>query len=403
MIPMLFSICSAQIQGVNVDSLLADYFSQDNLKKSRATEKLAPMPVTKEYEAKVIDHYRKSTEHNSLKEDFEKKIVRTSDRTAPFKYRIVGTPNGKPMPLVFALHGGGSGPASLNDSQWDGMFNGYYRDKPESGPYIYCALRAPNNEWNGFYDDSISPLVERLILAFSLFGNGDVNRVSITGASHGGYGTFVVAPKIPFRFASANASASAPTDGETEGINLRNLYFTWVIGGKDNAFGRPERCQKFADLWQVWKEEYGGFKGGMTFLAETGHSVPDRDKVEELLAQRRTADPTKIVWVQSDDRIKNHYWLTDPFPKPGRKIYAELTDKSVTIVNADAVSLLIRLPKDIAAKSKEFTVVWGKSSTTMPTHLSLASFASTLSELGDPAFASGVVLTVDNPNLDKLR
>jgi len=403
MVPLLVSICAAQVQPINVDALLADYFSQDSRKRSRASEALALLPWTKEYESKTIAHYQKWAEHDSLKADFEKGIVKTDDRTAQFKFRIVGTPNGKPMPLVFALHGGGSGPPSLNNSQWDGMFNGYYRDKPESGPYIYCALRAPNDEWNGFYDDSIAQLIERLIFAFSLFGNADVNRVSITGASHGGYGAFVIAPKIPFRFASANASASAPTDGETEGINLRNLHFTWMIGGKDNAFGRPERCEKFADSVKEWREEHGGFEGGMTFLPETGHSVPDRDIVSDLLRIRRNSAPSKVIWVQTDERVKNHYWLTDPFPKPGRKIYAELTDKSVTIVNTDAAQLVIRIPTAIAVKAKTFTVVWGKSSTITTINLSLASFASTLASLGDPAYASPAEITVDNPNLNELK
>ena len=41
------------------------------------------------------------------------------------------------------------------------MFERYYKEHPEAGGYVYLALRAPNDEWNGFYDDAICPMVER--------------------------------------------------------------------------------------------------------------------------------------------------------------------------------------------------------------------------------------------------
>src|SRR5262249_33509673 len=147
--------------------------------------------------------------------------------------------------LVIAMHGGGGAPKEVNDSQWKGMFERYYKDHPESGGYVYLALRAPNDEWNGFYDDAIVPLIDRLILQFVLFGDVDTDMVSILGASHGGYGAFVIGPKAPDRFYAIHASASAPTDGETMGENLRNTRFTYMVGSRDTAYGRAERCQKF--------------------------------------------------------------------------------------------------------------------------------------------------------------
>ena len=33
----------------------------------------------------------------------------------------------------------------------------YYRDHPEAGGYLYVALRAPNDAWNGFYDVYVYP------------------------------------------------------------------------------------------------------------------------------------------------------------------------------------------------------------------------------------------------------
>ena len=143
------------------------------------------------------------------------------------------------------MHGGGGAPRRVNDQQWHSMFERYYKEHPEAGGYVYLALRAPNDEWNGFYDDAICPLVERLIRQFVLFADVDPDRVYALGASHGGYGAFVIGPKMPDRFAAVHASAAAPTDGETRSENLRDLRFTVMVGDKDTAYGRADRCRAF--------------------------------------------------------------------------------------------------------------------------------------------------------------
>ena len=120
------------------------------------------------------------------------------------------------------------------------MFERYYKDHPEAGGYVYLALRAPNDAWNGFYDDAICPLVERLIRQFVLFGDVNPDRVYTLGASHGGYGAFVIGPKMPDRFAAVHASAAAPTPGETRGENLRDVRFTFMVGEQGHRL-RPRR------------------------------------------------------------------------------------------------------------------------------------------------------------------
>ena len=128
-----------------------------------------------------------------------------------------------------------------------------------------------------------SPLIERLILQFVLFGEVNPDRVYILGASHGGYGAFVIGPKIPDRFAAIHASASAPTDGETMGENLRNTTFTFMVGSNDTAYGRDWRCQKFAKEVEGWRAAHGGYPGAFEWKPGVGHSVPDRDKVGEMI------------------------------------------------------------------------------------------------------------------------
>jgi predicted peptidase len=122
------------------------------------------------------------------------------------------------------------------------------------------------------------------------------DRVYILGASHGGYGAFVIGPKMPDRFAAIHASAAAPTPGETRGENLRDVPFTLMVGERDTAYGRAERCRDFVKQLEGWKARYGGYPGGVVLLKDVGHSVPDRDKVGEMLASSpRSAHPDRIV------------------------------------------------------------------------------------------------------------
>ena len=62
----------------------------------------------------------------------------------------------------------------------------------------------------------------------------------LIGYSHGGYGAFFIGPKIPDRFAAVHGSAAAPTDGTISPRTLRNTRFTFMVGEKDNAYGRRE-------------------------------------------------------------------------------------------------------------------------------------------------------------------
>src|SRR5262249_9551261 len=140
----------------------------------------------------------------------------------------------------------GNAPQEVNDRQWKQM-QSYYKDHPEAGGYLYVALRAPNNEWNGFYADYVYPLIDALILQFRLFAEIDPNKVFIMGYSHGGYGAYAIGPKMPDRFAAIHASAAAATDGETTPVTLLSTPFTAMVGERDTMYGRYERNLRFKE------------------------------------------------------------------------------------------------------------------------------------------------------------
>ncbi len=217
--------------------LLTDRFGTEATRRAKAVKILAELPWDPELRELAWSTYKASPAHDSLRREFEAKTVATADRKSPYLWRHVGKKPPEGWGLVIAMHGGGGVAAAFNDKQWHGMFE-RYRDHPEAGGYVYLALRAPNDEWNGFYDDAICPLVARLIRQFVILGDVNPDQVCILGASHGGYGAFVIGPKMPDRFAAIHASAAAPTPEETRGENLRNVRFTFMVGEQDTAHGR---------------------------------------------------------------------------------------------------------------------------------------------------------------------
>jgi len=89
-----------------------------------------------------------------LKTNIDAHIATFEQYISPYTVRTIGTRPAKGWPLFIAMHGGGGAPKEVNDSQWKHM-QIYYKEHPELGGYLYLALRAPNDTWNGFYDDYV--------------------------------------------------------------------------------------------------------------------------------------------------------------------------------------------------------------------------------------------------------
>ncbi|MDI9639447.1 transglutaminase domain-containing protein [Kamptonema cortianum] len=379
---------------VEFRALLEKRFSMDSTARAEASKVMLHMPWDESFGERAWEAYKQSSLHDSLRAELAAKTVTTSSRTAPYLWRKVGEKPAGGWGLVIAMHGGGGTTQEFNDQQWRGMFERYYKDHPEAGGYIYLALRAPNNEWNGFYDDAICPVVERLIKQFVIAEDVDPNRVYTLGASHGGYGAFVIGPKIPHRFAAVHASASAATDGETKGENLRNVRFSYMIGENDTAYGRAERCKQFATLLEQWQATYGGFDYTFEWLPGVGHSVPDRDKVAEMRKYQRNGWPTKVVWRQSDDVIRHFYWLESLNPKDNELVVASVTGNEITVSSGTPEELAVWLKETVVDFSKPISVKFGESKKEFRVKPSLETYARGLEERGDPVLAAPVRLEI---------
>lgn len=274
---------------------------------------------------------------DQLKADFEAKQVKFESHVSPYTIKEVGKRPATGWPLVIAMHGGGGTAQRVNDSQWRHM-QIYYKDQPQVEGYKYLALRAPNNTWNGFYDDYVYPLIENLIRQQVVLGDIDSNKVFLIGYSHGGYGAFAIGPKLAHRFAAVHASAAAPTDGQINAKTLRNTRFTFMVGGKDTAYGRAERCQKFAaKIDEIKKKNPNGYPIEFMFKPENGHGgLPDRDMLGQMYEHQRTPTVPHVTWAMTDSVVKNFYWLGVDKPKKGMEIDAKiLTNNQIAIETVD--------------------------------------------------------------------
>ncbi len=276
--------------------------------------------------------YRRAPIHAETAADFAANRVRFEGYESPYTLRRVGEKPAGGWGLVIAMHGGGGAPKEVNDSQWR-IMQSYYHDQPGLGGYLYLALRAPNDTWNGFYDDYVYPLVSNLIRQVAVAQDVDLDRVYLIGYSHGGYGAFAIGPKMPDRFAAIHSSAAAPTDGLISPKTLRNTAFDFAVGEFDDAYGRRERCEAFARAVQ----ELRGSRTDIfpvTFTVQAGrhHSdLPDHDQLREMLPHRRNPVPRELTWEETDGVIKDFYWLSDPQPEKGREIDATCRENRLAI------------------------------------------------------------------------
>jgi hypothetical protein len=273
----------------------------------------------------------------------------------------------------------------------------YYKDHPESGGYLYVALRAPNDEWNGFYADYVYPLIDELILQFRLFGDISPDKVFIMGYSHGGYGAYAIGPKMPDRFAAIHASAAAATDGETTPKTLRTTPFTAMVGERDTMYGRYSRNLKF-------KEEIEKLRGSrtdvypvtVTIVPGNGHTgLPDRDKIVELYPAVRNPVPRELDWLMTDGVIHDFFWLRVPAPAKGMEIIARWENNRIVITaNQSVTNATVLFDTRLVDFSKPVNIELNGATTTHKFVPSIKTFCETLAHRGDPGFAFSGQFTV---------
>ena len=329
-----------------------------------------------------------ATNHGELRQNYDEHKARFEEHVSPYTVKTVGTRPANGWGLFIAMHGGGGAPQELNDSQWKHM-QIYYRDHPEAGGYLYVALRAPDNTWNGFYTGYAYPLMAHLVRQFLLFGDVDPNKVFLMGYSHGGYGAFAMGPKMPDRFAAIHASAAALADGAVADT-LRNTVFTCMVGEKDTDYGRIKRDRELeATIQRLRGDRTDIFPVTVQVIANHPHSgLPDRESIADMYPAVRNPVPRELTWVLTDQVITDFFWLRVPEPVKGERFDVTCRDNTLTVTtapNVSAASLL--LDERLVDFAKPVTLVLNGKTTTQQLKPSLRTLCETLQRRGDPGLA----------------
>ena len=330
--------------------------------------------------------YQQAPIHDSLKVNFDANKVRFENHVSPYTVKTVGKRPANGWALFIAMHGGGGAPQELNDSQWRHM-QIYYRDHPEMGGYIYVALRAPDNTWNGFYTGYAYPLMQNLLRQFMLFGDVDPNKKFIMGYSHGGYGAYAMGPKMPDYFAGIQASAAALADGASA-ITLRNTVFSTMVGAKDSMYGRSKHIVEFAkEIQELRGNRTDIYPVTVQVIAEHPHSgLPDRDKIADLYPNVRNPVPHELTWRLSDHVIHDFFWLHTPTPEAGKDFNVTCKDNHLT-ATTELTTASILLDSRLIDFRKKVTLELNGKTTTFKLKTSLKTLCETIQRRGDPELA----------------
>jgi predicted esterase len=276
--------------------------------------------------------------------EWKEQVIHADGAILALKERRFGAKPKNGWRLFISMHGGGSAPKELNDSQWENQIKLY--QPPDS---LYIAPRAPTNGWNLWHEPHIDPLFARLIEDAIVLGEVDPNHIYIMGYSAGGDGVYQLAPRMADRWAAAAMMAGHPNDASP--LGLRDIGFTIHVGALDDGYGRnkvaAEWKQKLDALQQA---DPGGYAHEVKLHEGRGHwmHLEDRVAIDWMLKFTRNPTPAKVVWKQSSVTHEQFYWLAVPHgeARAGTLVIASRNGQTITIEKAEGLKQLNILLND---------------------------------------------------------
>ena len=275
------------------------------------------------------------------------KVIELGGLRMRFDWMNFGDINAPPTngrSLFLSLHGGGSAPKEVNDSQWANQIRLGKSYRPTEG--IYIAPRAPTDAWNMWHQAHIDDFINRLIEDFVAIENVNPNRVYVLGYSAGGDGVYQIVPRTPDRWAAAAMMAGHPN--ESSPLGLRNVPFAIQVGANDSAHHRNEVAAEWGrKLDTLELADPQGYLHFTELHAGKGHwmDMEDRKAIPWMEKFSRRPLPEKVVWHQDDVTHTRCYWLARPQSevKAGQKLTATNDGQVITLTstNVDTVTVLL--------------------------------------------------------------
>lgn len=219
--------------------------------------------------------------------------------------------------LYICTHGGGANPKvdgphawTVNSREWQTQVTFAVRVYQPEG--IYFVPRMADDRLGRWWHRHNHDAFERVIQQGIAHWGVDPNRVYLLGISEGGFGTDIVAPFMPDRFAGANAMASGVALSNPP-ENLRNLAFRTDVGEKDTTFNRVGLAKLFHnELDALRAADPDGYEHSINVQAGRGHGIDYRPGIVWVTKHTRNPWPSKLVWTGKklhDRRRDRHYWI----------------------------------------------------------------------------------------------
>ena len=277
----------------------------------------------------------------AAKNDWEKQKIIIGDDSLIFQYKIFGEKPADGRSLYISLHGGGNGPAKMNDQQYKNQLRLY---TPAEG--VYFVPRAPSNTWNMWHQAPVDGLLERVIEDAIIMEGVNPNKVYLMGYSAGGDGVYQLAPRMADHWAAAAMMAGHPGDAQI--MNLRNLPFWMAVGEKDGAYNRNGLAKEWGNrLDSLEKTDKGAFIHDAHIMAGMPHWMKQQDTISVawMAKFKRNPYPAKVNWVQDDEVRNQFYWLAVPanVSKKGNAVFASYNKQEITIQKNDNDTLYVLL------------------------------------------------------------
>jgi predicted esterase len=201
--------------------------------------------------------------------------VQLGDRVWQY-YVQLGAPVDEPQAALLSLHGAGGTDRPVN------YRGNSFRNPPKTAqhpPYFRFAPRATSpSRWA---PDGLDALLDHLLTTYPI----DEDRVTLTGFSMGGFGTWAWAAASPHRFA-----AIAPTAGGGDPRQAPRLIHlpAWVVHGDEDSGVPPYLSERAVSALQA-----AGGQVRYTKVSGAGHSFGKQFDGQQvtawLLVQRRTS------------------------------------------------------------------------------------------------------------------
>lgn len=316
------------------------------------TVALPPQEATQELSKKGADQFLQTlwsdyskAEIETRRKENEARELEIGNHKMPFWYKVFGEKPEGGRSLFISMHGGGNGPASMNDGQYRNQQKLY---EPEEG--VYFVPRAPTNTWNLWHEGHIDDFFQRVIENMVLLEDVNPNRVYIMGYSAGGDGVYQLAPRLADRLAAAAMMAGHPNETTPDG--LRNLPFTIHMGGLDKAYKRNEIAAKWkTQLEELHQKDPEGYINEVTIHEGLGHWVNRKDAVAVgwMAKYSRRTFPDYVVWKQDDRTHSRFYWLavSDDQKKGGNVVRVKHDGQTFDVEHSDVSELWIRVNDDM--------------------------------------------------------